>query len=467
MTRRYFAVGTRPGLDPGHTAVALADALNQLLAGRRPTGRWGGPDELDQFITTCHAVMTLMAAGVSPRSWVLEPALTWLAQIDVTRITTFYWRSGPLLNVTGYEDVIRHDAAHIWRFKGRAGGNPSYPAPFFLLKLVRFFEGSQPLDTSVDEIVAWAIDEWNEEDAWYGRTSITSMGLALVADLGLMPEGWARRAADFLIAQFGVQSDGRRGFSENVIDDAFTVYNLYERWDDLQVLLPAELWDALSKCADDLLSRLESPADLPPPFGGTVDSPDYARSVIARALMAKELSTNDGFDTELAIALVNANVSRVLATMEGAGRLNPFWGNEDIADEGYCFVLMPFSPPRLTEIYEDYIKKPLEQELGILCRRADDIFQPTPIMADIWRSINRAKFIVADLSNRNPNVFYELGLAHVIGKPVILVAGKHKDVPFDLQSVRTIIYGDSPNSWKRLASEIVEYARPYVSGGAP
>jgi hypothetical protein len=77
-------------------------------------------------------------------------------------------------------------------------------------------------------------------------------------------------------------------------------------------------------------------------------------------------------------------------------------------------------------------------------------------------AINRASFIVADLSDRNPNVFYELGLAHVVGKPVILAAERGEDIPFDLKGIRTIIYGDSPSTWRKLAGQVVEYARPLV-----
>jgi hypothetical protein len=49
-------------------------------------------------------------------------------------------------------------------------------------------------------------------------------------------------------------------------------------------------------------------------------------------------------------------------------------------------------------------------------------------------------------------------MAHVLGKPAILIAETIKDVPFDLRGVRTIIYGDSPNSWKGLSEQMVKYA---------
>lgn len=459
---RHFAVGTSQGVEPGPIATAVAEATVRLLASRDRDGLWGGPDSLDRLISTCHAAMTLLSVGVRAESEALSRALTWLANLDIQRTTTFYWRSGPLLNVVGFDHIVRHDIEHIWKHKGRAGGNPSYPAPFFLLKLIRFYEGDDDLAIRAEDVVQWALEEWDDNEAWYGRTSITSMGLALVADLPNFPRAVINRGVEFLVASYGPQSDGRRGFTNNVIDDAFTVYNLYERWSELRDILPESLWRVASEAAEDLLPQLEHIAATPPPFGGSVDSLTYARAVLARAVMARAVAAESAFDVELSVALINVNTRRVLAQLEGLVRMEPFWGQQDVGDDGYCFVLMPFSPSRRTEIYEAHIKRPLERKLGIECRRADDIFNPTPIMNDIWHSINRAKFVIADLSDRNPNVFYELGLAHVIGKPVILVVENHDDVPFDLKHVRTIIYGDSPKSWQALERNIVKYARPYV-----
>ena len=61
-------------------------------------------------------------------------------------------------------------------------------------------------------------------------------------------------------------------------------------------------------------------------------------------------------------------------------------------------------------------------------------------MLDIQQSIAEAKLILCDMSERNPNVFYELGLAHAIGKPAILMARKEDDIPFDLRHVQVNIY---------------------------
>ncbi|WP_316859778.1 hypothetical protein [uncultured Cohaesibacter sp.] len=138
---RYFAVGTRPPRNSSSLAILLSKSIHRIVMERNEDGTWGGPDSLDQFICTNHVVMTLMAAGLQPTSELLKPALEYLADLNTKRLTTFFWRSGPLLNVAQYENIVNHDIEYLFSKKERAGGNPDYPALFFLLKLLRFKEG--------------------------------------------------------------------------------------------------------------------------------------------------------------------------------------------------------------------------------------------------------------------------------------------------------------------------------------
>jgi hypothetical protein len=55
--------------------------------------------------------------------------------------------------------------------------------------------------------------------------------------------------------------------------------------------------------------------------------------------------------------------------------------------------------------------------LGITSTRADDFFAANSIISDVWNAITDAKVLVADCTGRNPNVFYELGIAHTLGSP--------------------------------------------------
>ena len=71
-----------------------------------------------------------------------------------------------------------------------------------------------------------------------------------------------------------------------------------------------------------------------------------------------------------------------------------------------CFVVMPFDSLFQTQ-YERVIKPSIES-IGIECIRGDEIYARPDIMSDIWKSIREARFILAELTGRNPNVFYEL-----------------------------------------------------------
>ena len=74
-----------------------------------------------------------------------------------------------------------------------------------------------------------------------------------------------------------------------------------------------------------------------------------------------------------------------------------------------------------------------------------------------WSGINSARVLVAELTSRNPNVFYELGLAHALRKPVVLVSSSEEDVPFDLQHIRVIYYDMSDPFWgAKLVEKVAE-----------
>jgi nucleoside 2-deoxyribosyltransferase len=75
----------------------------------------------------------------------------------------------------------------------------------------------------------------------------------------------------------------------------------------------------------------------------------------------------------------------------------------------------------------------------------------------VWSGINDARVLVAELTQRNPNVFYELGLAHALEKPVVLISSNEADVPFDLHHIRVIYYDVSDPFWgQKLIDKISE-----------
>ncbi|MHB9134306.1 MAG: hypothetical protein ACYDBB_24815 [Armatimonadota bacterium] len=106
-----------------------------------------------------------------------------------------------------------------------------------------------------------------------------------------------------------------------------------------------------------------------------------------------------------------------------------------------CFVLMPFRS-QLRPIYDDHIVK-VCTNIGLTVTRADQIFSSRPIIDDILESVASAKVIIADLTDNNPNVFYEIGICHTLGKNVVLMT-QENEVPFDLRHIRHIKYEYTP-----------------------
>lgn len=104
----------------------------------------------------------------------------------------------------------------------------------------------------------------------------------------------------------------------------------------------------------------------------------------------------------------------------------------------YCFVIMPFTG----DLHYFYLalKYHVEHEFGAVCERADEQALTVPILDKIKDAIVRADVVIADLSGRNANVFYELGMAHTYEKDVILITGDQEGPPSDVRHFEYIRY---------------------------
>lgn len=127
-----------------------------------------------------------------------------------------------------------------------------------------------------------------------------------------------------------------------------------------------------------------------------------------------------------------------------------------VSADDSCFVMMPFGG-HLGKYYSS-IYEPAIIKAGLRPVRADDdIFGTGKIIDQVWRGIWDSKVLIAELTSRNPNVFYELGLAHALQKPVVLVSSNEEDVPFDLQHIRVIYYDVNDPFWgEKLIEKVAE-----------
>lgn len=125
----------------------------------------------------------------------------------------------------------------------------------------------------------------------------------------------------------------------------------------------------------------------------------------------------------------------------------------------FCFVLMPFDAS-FNDIYEFGIKGACA-DAGLYCERVDEQVFFGSMLERIYSQISRADLLVADMTGKNPNVFYEVGYAHALGKNVILLTSVAQDIPFDLKHFPHIVYGTEiktlrsslARNLKHLASE--------------
>lgn len=123
------------------------------------------------------------------------------------------------------------------------------------------------------------------------------------------------------------------------------------------------------------------------------------------------------------------------------------------------FVLMPFNA-KMGKVYTHHIKK-LGDELGLNIRRADEIFSPRPFMEKVWDGICAAQLILADCTQKNANVFYEIGIAHAVGKKVVLITRSGKDIPSDIKHFDYIPYVYDPEGTDQLIEKLRTFIKSH------
>lgn len=127
-------------------------------------------------------------------------------------------------------------------------------------------------------------------------------------------------------------------------------------------------------------------------------------------------------------------------------------GDELNVDRKSVFVLTPFHRD-FDQVYRTISK--VSQECGFDCSRSDDKYVAGAVLGHIVRMIVRARLVIAVIDGRNPNVFYELGIAHALGKNTLLVSKNLARVPFDLRSQMILLYNDYDDLRRALTKELV------------
>lgn len=130
---------------------------------------------------------------------------------------------------------------------------------------------------------------------------------------------------------------------------------------------------------------------------------------------------------------------------------------------GHCFVVMPFAS-QLDRVYAA-IKDALQVEgLDVIPHRADEVVGGGPVMVDVLLNLAEAELVIVDLTGKNANVFYELGIAHAVrcAESVLLITQTMKDVPFDVQFYRCIEYGLESDGLSQLQDKLVRFVKTEI-----
>ncbi len=128
----------------------------------------------------------------------------------------------------------------------------------------------------------------------------------------------------------------------------------------------------------------------------------------------------------------------------------------DTTPKTFIFVLMPLST-EFDDTYKLGIKDACK-EAGAYCERVDEQIFEESILERIYNQISKADLLVADMTGRNPNVFYEVGYAHALGKRVILLTRESEDIPFDLKHYPHIVYGGRITELKEELKKRIKWA---------
>src|SRR5437660_148582 len=142
--------------------------------------------------------------------------------------------------------------------------------------------------------------------------------------------------------------------------------------------------------------------------------------------------------------------------------VNPYMEQVTVKED-QCFMLMPFGEQWSDRIWKRHIKRIVEG-FGMRVFRADDLYGSN-ILNDIWRGITESRVIIADITGRNPNVMYELGLSHALKKDVIILSQCEGDIPFDLRVHRCLIYEDNSDGYEQLEQQIPHFLSEFVFTG--
>jgi len=180
--------------------------------------------------------------------------------------------------------------------------------------------------------------------------------------------------------------------------------------------------------------------------------PPITNATVTR--LSRELGI-EGFQFERTHwSIKDVDLFRVLLRNRPAGRQTPkvfSFLEPEAVERDLVSAMMPFQLS-FAPVYA--VLQQVAARIGMRCIRADDIWNHDAIIQDVVSLIDRSKIVICDCTGKNANVFYEAGIAHSLGRDVVLIAQSESDIPFDLRHLRYIPYLNNGEGLEALANKL-------------
>jgi hypothetical protein len=181
--------------------------------------------------------------------------------------------------------------------------------------------------------------------------------------------------------------------------------------------------------------------------------PDYAENVLDMLVAMQNRSDGSLEKVQTYVMQKFSNVATATAQVAAFSNTQKIIGyTYELPKNDVIGVMMPFGG--FSEVY-DAIKAACAST-SLEAKRADEMWGHSIFMRDIMELVNHSAVVVCDLTGRNPNVFYEMGLAHAWGRPVIPITQNKEDIPSDLQAHRYLTYLNNSEGRKILSEQLAE-----------
>ena len=186
---------------------------------------------------------------------------------------------------------------------------------------------------------------------------------------------------------------------------------------------------------------------------------DVNKALKTSSLILKEKADGQFLLTTLTGEFISTEISEIDAIQQITFTPTVFKIPKKPTNLKLISVMMPFSPAYRGTY--DAIKR-VADHMELECLRADDIWENSTFIQDIFDLIFCSRIVVVDFSERNPNVMYETGIAHTLGKVVIPITQSFNDIPSDLGHHRALKYLPNDEGYRNLSNDLYKRIKTII-----